>query len=187
MRKLGSEKNAEEKRKRNTLILSIFMLVVLVGGTAGYAFITNPSSGDPQNPGDGTGESLARLVGNRWVVTLNGVDFSFANSPESVTDIPLDTTVSITTYQGRSLYLASDNNAINTEIATTLGNYASRVQGACYGPCEDDLPEKDCSENLIIWIDSPQNRVYQEDSCVFIEGDLRAVDAFLYDVLGIVK
>jgi flagellar basal body-associated protein FliL len=48
MRKLGSEKNAEEKRKRNTLILSIFMLVVLVGGTAGYAFITNPSSGDPQ-------------------------------------------------------------------------------------------------------------------------------------------
>ncbi|MBS3076815.1 hypothetical protein J4233_00935 [Candidatus Pacearchaeota archaeon] len=185
MRRLGSKKDAEEKRKRNTLILSIFMLFILVGGTAGYAFISNPSQSAQVNAPEENGSSLARLVGNQWVVTLNGRNLPFINSPESVADVLVNTTVSITTYSGLSLYISSGNSAVNAEITATLGNYASRVQRACYGFCEEDLPEKDCSDNLIVWKDSPQNRVYQEENCVFIEGDLRAVDAFLYKVLGI--
>jgi hypothetical protein len=186
MRKIGSQKEAEEKRKRNTLILSVLMLLVLVGGTAGYAFISNPGSENSNTPlEDNDGSSIARFVGNRWIVTVDGMDLSFANSPESVANISVDTTSTITNYKGLSLYVVSDNNAINAEIASVLGNYASRVQKACYGPCEEDLPEKDCSENLIIWRDNPQNRVYQEENCIFIEGDLRAVDAFLYKILGI--
>ena len=180
MKKLGSEKNEEAKRKRNTLALSIFMLVVLVGGTAGYAFVTNPGS-DTNNQNSGE----IRQVGNRWIVTVEGTDFSFANSPESVQNISVEITAATSLYAGKFLYLVSDNNAVNSEIATTLGTYASRVQKACYGPCDEDLPEKDCSENLIIWQDSSENKVHQEENCVFIEGDLRSVDAFLYSILGV--
>lgn len=186
MRKIGSQKDVEEKRKRNTLILSIFMLFILVGGTAGYAFISNPSPASDTNLEDNSVDSsTARLVGNRWVINSDGKEFSFANSPESVTDISVDTTATLLSYRGSPLYLVSDNAAVNSEIATTLGTYASKVQTACYGPCEEDLPEKDCSENLVIWRDNPENRVYQEENCIFIEGDLRAVDAFLYKVLKI--
>ncbi|MFH1802153.1 MAG: hypothetical protein ABH864_01740 [archaeon] len=181
MRKIGSEKETEAKRKRNTLILSVFMLIILIGGTAGYAFITSSrSNNDPTTTNTGI-----RQLGNRWIVTIDGIDLSFANPPESVQDVPVDISVSKSTYRGASIYIVSDNNAVNIEIATTLGTYTSRVQRACYGPCEDDLPEKDCSENLIIWRDNPENRVYQDENCVFIEGDIRAVDAFLYNALGV--
>jgi len=185
MRKIGSEKNAEEKRKRNTLFLSIFMLIILVGGTAGYAFISNPHSGGVS--GDPKENASGRFVGNRWVMSVDGIEMSFAYSPESVSDVPVEATLSTTTFRGLSLYIESNNNAISSEIASVLSHYASRVQKACYGPCEEDLPEKDCSENLIIWRDSPQNKVYREDNCIFIEGDLKAVDAFLYRTLGVIK
>ncbi len=185
MRKIGSEKTADEKRKRNTLVLSIFILVILVGGTVGYAFISNPSSGI--SSGDSTGNANGYLLGNRWVMIVDGIEMSFAHPPESVLDVPVEATISTTTYKGLSLYIDSDNNAINSEIASVLGYYVSRIQRACYGPCEEDFPEKDCSENIIIWEDSPENKVYHEDNCVFIEGDLRAVDAFLYRTLGINK
>lgn len=185
MRKLGSEKELEQKKKRNTLILSIFMLLVLIGGTAGYAFITNPGSTIDPNAGSEDGSELARFAGNRWIVNVDGLDMSFANSPESVSDIPVDQTTSTFSYIDKPLYIVSENNAVNAELGTVLSNYVSRIQRACYGPCEDDLPEKDCSENMIIWEDSVENRVYQEENCIFIEGDLRAVDAFLYHMLGI--
>lgn len=186
MRKLGSEKDVERRKKRNTLILSIFMLFILVGGTAGYAFITSPGSDKGlQTPDSQDGSEIADFVGNRWVVNADGLDLPFTNSPESVVDINVEISATTTSYIGRPLYLVSENTAVNSEIATVMTNYASRIQAACYGPCETDLPEKDCSENLIIWRDSPENRVYQEDNCVFIEGDLRAVDSFLYNVLGV--
>jgi hypothetical protein len=66
-----------------------------------------------------------------------------------------------------------------------LARYASRFQEACYGECEKDLPEKDCSEKLIVFRESEVKKVYEEGSCVIIEGDMVAVDAFLYRVLGI--
>lgn len=187
MRKLGSEKGIEQKRKRNTLILSIFMLFILVGGTAGYAFITSPGSSNPTaNPsGSQDGSDLADFIGGRWVVNADGLEFSLANSPESVSDIPVEQSMSTFSYIGKPLYIDSDNTAINSELATVLTNYASRIQTACYGPCDKDLPEKDCTDNLIIWRDNPQNRVYQEENCIFIEGDLRAVDAFLYNLIGL--
>ncbi|MBU0907412.1 MAG: hypothetical protein KKD18_02520 [Nanoarchaeota archaeon] len=186
MRKIGSEKQIEQRRKRNTLILSVFMLFVLVGGTAGYAFITNQRTNDgPTNSENNEGSQLANLIGNRWVINVDGKDMSFTNPPEEVFDVPVTQTNTVLTYSGKPLYVVSTNNAVNAEVAAVLGNYASRVQRSCYGPCDDDLPEKDCSENLIIWRDAPENRVYQDENCIFIEGDLKAVDAFLYNLLGI--
>jgi regulator of sigma D len=54
------------------------------------------------------------------------------------------------------------------------------MQEACYGSCERNLPEKNCTENIIIFKDSKENSVTQQDKCVFIEGDLRTVDAYIY-------
>jgi len=88
-------------------------------------------------------------------------------------------------YAGLPLYIDSDVDSVSSEVVLTLGRFASRVQGACYGECETDLPEKDCSENLIIIRDSLENRVYQEEKCVFIEGDVATADAFLFRVLGL--
>ncbi|MBU1988865.1 MAG: hypothetical protein KKD94_05290, partial [Nanoarchaeota archaeon] len=159
------------------------MLLVLVIGTVGYGFLSNPG-GPNTNKGHNEGDVIYN--GNRWVATLNGEDFYFINSPESIENISVDISFSLINYQGISLYLVSDSTAVNSEIATTFGRFASRIQEACYGPCDKDLPEKNCTENLIIWQDSPENRVYQKENCIFIEGDMRAVDAFLYRILEMV-
>ena len=94
---------------------------------------------------------------------------------------------SVRDYAGKQLYVASDNNAVLQEIGLNLGNYVPRVHRACLGVCEDNLPEKSCDgeDNLIVWnSDASVGGVYQEQNCIFIDGDLRAVDAFLYKILG---
>jgi hypothetical protein len=183
MRKIGSEKTLEAKKKRNTLIISIFILLVLIGGTAGYAFITGFRSDNKSN--NPTTEDGATLVGSKWYIPLNGNDFYFTNSPESVKDIQVNITSTISSFNSLPIYISSDNSAVSSEIAMVLGKYASHVQSACYGPCEQDLPEKDCSENLIVWRDAPERKVHQEQKCIFIDGDLSSVDAFLYKILRI--
>lgn len=164
-------------------IISLFILAVLVVSTLGYAFISRPDSGTDTQTNNQDG--AIRYTGSHWIVPINGVELLFTNSPDEVRNISVEGVYSLTKYSGAFVYIVSDNAAIKNEIATTLGRYTSRMQEACYGECEQDLPEKDCSEKLIIWVDSAQNRVYQQENCVFIEGDLQAVDAFLYKVFEV--
>lgn len=180
MRKILSEKDKEKKKKRNALVLSIIMLLILVIGTAGYAFLYRSDTQKEE-----TTAGNIKFNGSRWIIPIGGADFYFINSPESVRNISAQISFSLKDYTEKSLYLVSDNSAVNSEIASTLGKYAGRVQAACYGPCDKDLPEKDCTENLIIWRDAPVNRVYQQENCIFIEGDMTAVDAFLFKILGV--
>src|SRR3989344_1756426 len=129
MRKIQSPEETAKKKKRNNMIIGLFMLAVLVLGTVGYRF-----SG-------------------------------FSDSTQSTED-------------------SQENQEATNEIASTLGIYSQRIQLVCYGSCEQDLPEKDCSEEIIVFKDSQENKVYQEENCIFIEGDIKAVDAFLYKILG---
>jgi hypothetical protein len=185
MRRIQTPEEIEKKRKRNSLLMGIFMLGILVLSTAGFAFFLNPDA--LSNGNDNTADvPTSGSVGNRWTETISGQQLYFTNSPNDVEDIPVDITLFLHSYSGLPLFLNSENAAINTEIATTLGRFASRVQEACYGECDNpDLPEKNCNENLIIWKDSIENKVYQEENCVFIEGDIGAVDAFLFKILGV--
>jgi hypothetical protein len=183
MRRIISEQEKEKKRQRNTFVVSMILLAILVFSTIGYGFLAKTENNVQGN--DNTDGKGVRNVGDRWVLTSNGQELYFSNSPESVQNISVPLFLTWNDFSGVPLYISSDNEAIKTEVAYTLGRFASRVQEACYGPCEKDLPEKDCTENLIVWRDSLESKIYQEKKCVFIEGDLRTVDAFLYKMFGI--
>lgn len=182
MRKIGSSLDIEKRKKRNVIIMSIIMLFILVGGTAGFAFIYHDSSQNAQSTGS---NSHTQQAGDKWQVRIGDQVLPFSNHPDTLESIPVEIQSNINNYAGKPLYLDSNSPTISSEIASTLGTYASRVQYACFGECSSNLPEKDCSENIIVWEDSQANSVYQQDNCIFIEGDLRAVDAFLYKVLGV--
>ena len=178
MRKIGSEKILEEKHKRSVTIISVFMLAVLIIGTAGYAFTS--SSGDSDEGAD----TNIRDLGGRWAVDIGGQTFTFNSHPDDAKNISIDKTILPKDYVGKPIYIDSKNPAIFAELYSTLSRFNPRVQKACFGSCPDeDLPEKDCSENLIVWQDGEENKIYKQDKCVFIQGDLRAVDAFLYYIL----
>ncbi len=182
MRRIISPEEAEKKRKKNVAILSAVMLVILVIGTAGYAFLSSTAQTQQDQE---TQIKVPTNLGNQWAVPINNQIFYFKNSPEQVKDIPLSITTNAATYANTILSIDSTNNAIISEIESTLGRYATRVQQVCAGACERNLPEKNCSQPIIIWKDAVEQRVYQNESCVIIEGDMRAVDRFLYHILNV--
>jgi hypothetical protein len=179
MRKIGTEKEIEAKRKKNAGRIGIFMLLLLLLSTLGYSFLNN-SVDNVQNP-----TNTDEVIAGGYSAVIGGVQMSFINSPEEVKDVPVSALMRVQDYAGATLYIDSENSGITAEIASTLGKFALRVQEACYGECERDLPEKECNENLIIWKTSEKNVVYQDERCVFIEGNTKAVDAFLYKALGV--
>jgi hypothetical protein len=184
MRKIGSEQEDDRKKKRNVLYISGFMLLILVGGTVGYGFLSGSSNSISGTDSELT-EGEVTQVGNQWTVRIGSQFFYFSNSPESIQEVQVDISNNLNSYVGTTLYIVSENDAILSQLGSLLSGYAARVQEACHGPCEENLPEKECSDNLIVWIDSLENKVYQEDNCIFIEGDTRAVDAFIYRMIGI--
>jgi len=101
----------------------------------------------------------------------------------SIENIPVDISLTPESYLGGNIYIESDNQGILQELASTIGSF-SRLQEACYGKCEENLPEKTCDDNLIVWKESAENKVYQENNCVFIEGDISAADAFIYKLFN---
>lgn len=166
MRKIGSEKEIEKKRKSTMIGISLFMLGLLVLSTVGYGLIYSGSSGSVQ---ENQNQEQA---------------LSLSYPQEAVREIPVDVSFTLNNYAGKTVYIASQNQQVKTEIAYNLGKHVARIQEACYGSCSEDLPEKSCSDSLIVWQDNAENKVYQEENCVFIQGDIRAVDAFLYKILG---
>ena len=190
MRKILSAEEIELRQKRNTKFFGLFMLAMLVISTLGYAFLSNPVT-DTKSSNSETSSSNSALpgklqpFGNQWKLNYFGQNLVFTSSSETAKKIPVEMNLTLSSYEGKSLYLAIDNQAVLYEISSTLGKYASPTQQACYGSCAQNLPEKNCSSNLIVWNSSNENIVYQEDNCIFINGDIRAVDAFLYKLFGI--
>ena len=175
MERIKSVQEIERKRKRNSTIVSLIFLALLVFSTLGYSFLSRPNNSD-----NGTNNNA---IPNTY--DFNGQSLTFSNSKEETSEVSLEFNRSLNEVLTGNLYIATDNENIYYEIASTLGRFSSRLQKACYGPCEENLPEKNCTDNLIVWRDNSLNKVTQEQNCIFIDGDLRTVDAFLYKIFGL--
>ena len=184
MEKIKTKEEIESGQKKKKMIVSLFLLGLLVLSTLGYALLYNPSSSQDNQENQADNNAYAIDSQGRYVLNLQGQSFSFANPPESAQEVPVNIMLNINNYKDKAVFLVSNDSLINSEIYTNLGGFAERVQLACYGSCELNLPEKNCTDMLIILNSSLNNKVYQQDNCVFIEGDLLAVDAFLYRILG---
>ena len=176
---MSAEERSHREHKR-VRVLSFFMLIILLGSTAGFAFISYEQDRPPEAVTEGVEDT-----GNGWLLHWQGETFSLRASPSAVADVPVETSVTLQDYAGAVLYVDAESEAIVTELDSTLGRYTNRFQPACYGSCERDLPELNCTSNLIVWNPSDENSVRQEEQCVFIDGDIRAVDAFIYRTFGV--
>lgn len=169
MRRIESEDERERKVKRRNIYLTIFMLLILLISTAGYAFFSG-------------NRTTSNEIEEVHSVNINGQSFYMTNSKNDVKNISVNINAGLSFYSGNNVYVASDSQQVSYEIFSTIGAYASHIQNACYGNCTENLPEKTCSDKLIVWSLSTENNVYQRENCIFIEGDLKAVDAFIYKI-----
>ncbi|HLC31636.1 MAG TPA: hypothetical protein VJK51_03135 [Candidatus Nanoarchaeia archaeon] len=172
MKQIETYEIREARDKRRLRIMSVLLLVILLGSTAGYAFMTGF--------GDTTPDPVPSQASS---VSYAGQEYPVRYSRAAVADIVVPP-VSLNQYVGQPLYIVSENPSVLSELAVTLGRVSGRVQEACLGSCEKDLPEKSCSDNVVVWKEAKENSIRTEEQCVFIEGDLRAVDAFIYSVFS---
>jgi len=184
LRKIGTKEEAERKGKRNTLILSIVMIAILVFSTAGY--FSMKDSGTSTNTGSGEVQN----VGGYWYFDYNGNNIRLSSSPESAENVSIIMFTKLENYAGKTVYIASNYDSGLYEVNSALQNYAERVQPACFGECNKNLPEKDCNDTMIVISglnesEGTNGKIYEQDNCVFIEGSIEAVDAFIYRIFGI--
>ena len=185
IRKIEPKEESERKRKRNTLVLSVIMISLLLFSTAGYSIISSVED----NSQTSKSNNLVENVGGSWIINYGGQTISLSNSPESGQNVNISFFGSLQNYNGKTLYVAAED-ADFYEIYNALSGYADRVQRACYGDCTKNLPEKDCNETMIVVksLDGEANvgegKIYEDNNCVFIEGGSVAVDAFLYRLFG---
>jgi len=178
IRRIETAEEIERRRKRSVRIGSMIMLLVLVVSSVGYAFMGRDS--ESNNSG-----SKTYYNGDKWAIDANGGKLLFTYPPENVSNVIVDTDLTLQNYYQKPLYIASKDNLVGNEISLSLGKYVSRMQNACYGNCTYDYPEKDCNDNLIIHNSSGSGRIYQENNCIFVDGNLMELDAFLYKVFGL--
>lgn len=174
MKRIETREDAEKKKKRNARIISSVLLGILLFSSLGYALIYSIDSG-----------TTSEATNGFYRAEIEGRIFQFSYFPEDLSGVVVEQNFELNDYRGKPLYLVSNSDVVNYEIGSTLGFFASKVQRACFGTCEENLPEKDCSENLIIWKDSTEEKILKDQNCVFIDGDLQTVDAFLFDVFGL--
>jgi hypothetical protein len=183
IRKIETPEEMERKRKRNTLIMSSIMIGILLLSTAGYFSMNFGSNGSSVT-------NKVQDVGDAWVFNYGDQSIRLGSSPESGQNVSILMSTGLESYAGKTVYVASDNQAYFSEIYNSLGRYSDRMQPACYGPCSSDLPEKDCNDTMIVVKNLNESqfgtgRIYESGNCLFIEGGLTAVDAFLYKIFGI--
>lgn len=183
MRAIETEAERERKQKRSRLIVGVVLIVLMFGSTLGYAISLIGNRGDTITNDDGK----PIYNGQYWVVTKGSQQFYITSALEDSSNVSVDNFISLASYQGKAVFVVADSDVIVQELSGVLSSSASRVQRACYGSCTNpDLPEKDCQggEPLIVWKPAETRRVYTNQSCTFIEGDIVSVDAFLYRLLG---
>lgn len=183
MRRILTREELALKDKRRNWVMSVIILLIMVGSTVGFAFVFKS---DNSNNSAKTIPGKLISYGNKWVAEVEGQQFVFSSSPESTNSTEVVLLSTISQFSGKPLYIDTKSQNMYLEIDSTIGRYAERVQEACYSSCENStLAEKTCADNLIVIKPAQKNKVYQNQSCVFIEGDIRAVDAFLYKLFDL--
>lgn len=188
MKALESAEVRELKREKTRKLLAYFMLAILVLSSVGFAFYYAAANGAVQENANQeiqpiTESSQIYQIGDRWAVPFSGQVFYLQKSPEQTSNVSVNINKTLSGYIQNQVYIDIKNIDLLNEVNSVILTYTDRVQEACYGKCEEDLPEKTCDVNMIVWKDSKEQRVYQDNNCVFIEGDITAVDAFIYNLL----
>lgn len=195
MRRILTRESKERKERRGKIIIGLFLVAIMVLGTAGYAFF----SGSRENVEKIKYNDIEFVLGenNLWGFEIQGsgqtFHFQTQYNPKETENISIPVFMTVNNYAGRTLFFVGKGTA-KQEIIQNLWNFISKPNDACLDGYEDicgeDVPIKNCSEDNIIIIEEGEYiEVNQEDNCVFIssppEEQARVADAFLFRILGV--
>ncbi|VVB83669.1 Uncharacterised protein [uncultured archaeon] len=190
MRKIISQEKVEKKRRRNQLIIGGILILVMALSTIGYSLSGSNKSSSTSLKYNGF--EFTKTSG-LWNTNAGSFQFSFQYNPNEAekTNSVLNP---LSSYQGKPLYIYTENSEAGTEIYRNLfyqNQIVQRVQEACLeaDKCAENAPAKTCDDNFIVIRKSSNIGISQNKSCVFIEGKsedlIKLSDSFLYKITGI--
>ena len=119
IRKIISKEDEEKRRKRNSIIVGIILVSIMVLSTVGYGFGTN--FGQNSNSATTLNYNGYDFIYSNglWIVNVSENTFGFASNPNEVYNISSETGI-LTDYSGKILYLYSENSEAESEILRNL-------------------------------------------------------------------
>lgn len=189
---MSAKKDEEKRQKKNQMIIGITLTLLMIFSV--FGIIVN-SMGTTEE-----GETLnyrgLELIdqGSHYQLTIGDYQFYLSENPNTLPklDYDMNITTTITKYASAPLYIDSTNYQASREIVQNIQGYALRIQEACINEEDcpsEDVPIKTCDDNVIVIRESEENRIYEEQSCVYIEGReedlLKLTDTFILKILGI--
>ncbi len=195
IRRIETKEQQNKKSKRNKWILSGILVAILLFSVFGIVFQDIISSGSSKNQTVVFNGYTFDTSSGYYTLRAGNATLYFSENPVNVDAIvkSVNLTKTFSYYSGKVVYVSSvdDYNSYN-EIYANVGLFAERVQEACVEgePCIDQtLPIKTCSDNVIVIKKSLENKIYEKNNCVYIEGKesdlLGMTDEFLLRILGI--
>lgn len=193
IKRLSSKKEEERKHKRNQWILGIILTVVMFGSVFGIVVNSFDNSEIDQNIIEYNGYKFIP-EGAYFTTQIGTSKFYFSFGPAVIDALEKEVSISktLSAYPGKTIYLHSENSPSSTELYQNLVNYVSRIQPACKAneTCLDEnYPLKDCTSDFILIKESDENKIYEDQNCVYIEGKkedlLKLTDEFIMQLIGI--
>ena len=191
MRKIQTKVELDKKKKKNQILVGVVMIGLLLVSTLGYSLMSSDEDEEEFETNE-LGIDFFKENGF-WKFTSGKDTFGFQNLPSEISDVDVNISSNLGIYSGQPLYFVNPNEGVS-EILNNIGQYILRYQEACVDSgigenenlCEGNLPTKNCENNLIIFEEGDETRVYQDGNCIYIVGDaVEGADAFLYKLLSI--
>jgi hypothetical protein len=190
IKKIETQENRDRKAKRNKIIISVAMVVLIGLSSLGYAIMSN-------NGNSSSNDSIVKYAGlqfvksnDLWATIISGKTFYFNYLPTELTNVSISGNYSFNDYFQNTVYVINVNSG-GSGLLNAIDAAALRLQEACLAgmDCSNaDLPIKKCSDNLIVFSDSNSSSttVTKSQNCTFISGDFfKGSDKLLYKLLNI--
>jgi len=196
MRRIEIKSEIEKKEKSKRMVIGIILVAVMIIGTLGYGFLSRQETGGSNSKKESyKGVEFIMTDSGFWYAAISGYGFYFQHLPKETENISVPFARLEEYYYKPLFFVFNDGDmAAKGEIYRGLKDFTSSYpQDACLegATCEsNELPEENCSSNVIIFNVKNETNVFREENCVFIESQaedmVRAADAFLYRLLGII-
>src|SRR3989344_2602266 len=195
MRRIEIKSEIEKKEKSKRMIIGIILVAVMLIGTLGYGFLSRLEAGGANSKKElYNGLEFVMTDSGYWYAAISGYGFYFQHLPKEAENISVPF-ARLEEYSYKPLFFVFNDGdmAAKGEIYRSLKDFTSAYpQDACLAgaTCEsNELPEENCSSNVIIFNVKNETSIHREENCVFIESPaedmVRAADAFLYRLLGV--
>jgi hypothetical protein len=192
MRKILPKKDIEKKQTRNQVIIALLLGFLMIGSTLGFALLSGERSYDISEKVNYNGFLFERNDQGYWGVNVQGANFVTFYNPQEIENLDLNLEVSLDDFYNKPFYYVGSNSQAMNEITVNFGPYLSILpQEVCLpeDKCDNEKLVRDCSNNIIIFVEKDSIKTYKEENCIFIEApyndQIKIVDKIIFKSIGI--